>query len=180
MKKKTFGVSLGSFYFVTPAEILAQNVQNLRKFHGLSMEEVAELAGVSGKTYGNIENGRANPTLNTIQGLAEAFQVEIFELLIQNQQFNGNQYVYEVFRENCFDRWIGHYTSYGLLLKEQSTLEEMILDEIHDITTDKRILTAFCYKLNKYQLYPVHFGDAVEDFLAAISTPEDFIDEEDI
>jgi transcriptional regulator with XRE-family HTH domain len=60
---------------------LAQNLTALRHEHGWSQEEVAQKAGISRVGYANLESGRTEPKSETLYALAEAFEVQIEELL---------------------------------------------------------------------------------------------------
>jgi transcriptional regulator with XRE-family HTH domain len=53
----------------------------LRIARHLSLSELARATGVSKATLSGIENGRANPTIETLAGLAGALRVSLVELL---------------------------------------------------------------------------------------------------
>jgi len=53
----------------------------LRQSRGLTQEVLAERAGVSSVTIGQIERGAADPRLGTVEALAEALEVSPPELL---------------------------------------------------------------------------------------------------
>jgi DNA-binding XRE family transcriptional regulator len=63
------------------ATTLATSVRRLRESHGLSLQQLAERAGVAKTTLFKIERGRGNPTLETMLALAECFSVSLGELL---------------------------------------------------------------------------------------------------
>ena len=56
-------------------------VQALRKGLKLTQFQLAEMADLSLKHLGEIERGRGNPTLETLQALAGAFHISLSELL---------------------------------------------------------------------------------------------------
>jgi transcriptional regulator with XRE-family HTH domain len=60
---------------------LAANLRQRREAGGLSLSELAELAGVAKGTVAAIEGGRSNPTLETVYALAAAFGCSMAELL---------------------------------------------------------------------------------------------------
>lgn len=63
---------------------LAQNVKRLRKQLKLSQEELAKKAGITYSTLIKIESGmNRNPTLQTLQNLAEALGIRIDDLVRQ-------------------------------------------------------------------------------------------------
>jgi len=55
-------------------------VRTLRLIQGWSQERLGEIAGVSYKFLGEVERGVANPTIDTLQALASAFQVDVTDL----------------------------------------------------------------------------------------------------
>src|SRR5690242_10044847 len=61
--------------------VLAANLRRLRIARHLSLSELARATGASKATLSSIENGRANPTVDTLAGLAGALRVSIGELL---------------------------------------------------------------------------------------------------
>jgi len=60
---------------------LATNLRRLRIARHLSLSELARATAVSKATLSGIENGRANPTIETLAGLAAALRVSLGELL---------------------------------------------------------------------------------------------------
>ena len=61
--------------------VLAANVRRLRIARHLSLSELARDTGMSKATVSGIENGRANPTVETLAGLARALRISFAELL---------------------------------------------------------------------------------------------------
>src|SRR5436853_1052556 len=61
--------------------VLAANLRRLRIARHLSLSELARATGISKATLSGIENGRANPTVETLAGLAAALRVSLVELL---------------------------------------------------------------------------------------------------
>jgi transcriptional regulator with XRE-family HTH domain len=66
---------------ISRASALATNMRRLRESHGLSLQQLADRAGVAKTTLFKIESGRSNPTLETLLTLGEFFSVPIAELL---------------------------------------------------------------------------------------------------
>lgn len=54
----------------------------LRKAKKITQEQIASLAKMDWKYYGLIERGEMNSTLETIEKLATAFNVEVYQLFI--------------------------------------------------------------------------------------------------
>jgi XRE family transcriptional regulator, regulator of sulfur utilization len=62
-------------------ETLAANLRRLRIARHLSLSELARATQMSKATLSSIENGRANPTVETLAALAEALRIPLRELL---------------------------------------------------------------------------------------------------
>jgi y4mF family transcriptional regulator len=52
-------------------------VQERRQKLGLKQEDLSEMIRISTKTIQNIENGKANPSLNTLQKLSSVLGLEL-------------------------------------------------------------------------------------------------------
>ena len=61
--------------------IIGNNLQQLRKEQGLSLDQLALKTGVSKAVLSQLENGKANPTINTIWKIATALHVTYSALL---------------------------------------------------------------------------------------------------
>ena len=62
-------------------KILATNVRNYRRKHGISQEELAEACELHRTYIGSIERCERNVTLSTLEVLAAALHVTVPELL---------------------------------------------------------------------------------------------------
>lgn len=60
---------------------LGANVRHLRTERGLTIKDLADKAGLSSRFLGEVERGRANPSLHSLQELAGALEVHLFCLL---------------------------------------------------------------------------------------------------
>lgn len=61
---------------------ISTNVKQLRDSKGYSLEKVARLADLSLNTVVKIENGiNKNPTIETLTKLADAFEVNVNDLI---------------------------------------------------------------------------------------------------
>ncbi len=60
---------------------LSERVRELRRAAGMSAKDLATKAGISAKALSEIENGHtANPSIQTLQGLADALGVPLTAL----------------------------------------------------------------------------------------------------
>ena len=61
---------------------IAKNIKKLRQEKGISQDRLSKLADLSLNTIVNVEVGNnPNPTIETIEKIAKAFEVSINELL---------------------------------------------------------------------------------------------------
>lgn len=69
---------------------LLTNLKQLRQTHELTQEEFAERSGFSYKYYQAVEAGRKKELrLSTVERLAEAYQLEVCELLSAKLEVTG-------------------------------------------------------------------------------------------
>lgn len=62
-------------------QLLADNLRHLRVAKGWSQVQLAEKADMSRRFVEDVETLKANATLDSLDGLAAAFDVDVFELL---------------------------------------------------------------------------------------------------
>ncbi len=63
------------------AKALGAKIKQIRKEKDLSQMEVAERANLNLTYYNQVENGKRNPSLKTIEKIARAFKVKVDDLL---------------------------------------------------------------------------------------------------
>ena len=69
-------------------ELIDKRIQELRKTHRLSQEQVAEKADISPNYLSRIECGKENPTLDMLIKLADALEVEMWEMFDFGHEVN--------------------------------------------------------------------------------------------
>lgn len=57
------------------------NLNKIRRATGISQEELAKIVGVDKSYISNLEHGRNNPTLATLEKLANALRIPIADLV---------------------------------------------------------------------------------------------------
>lgn len=60
--------------------LLGARIKELRKKMGLSQDELSEKIGIDGKYLSRIEVGKRSPSLETLEGIADALQVSMKDL----------------------------------------------------------------------------------------------------
>jgi XRE family transcriptional regulator, regulator of sulfur utilization len=63
-----------------PQVALGEAIRELRRKRGASLKTLAPKAGISLNMLSVIERGEANPTWNTVHGIAAALEVSVSEL----------------------------------------------------------------------------------------------------
>ena len=79
----TFNVTIPcvcTIYF-TIKGVISIRLAEVRKAHGLSQDQLAQLSGVGRVTIARIETGRISPNLQTLEKLAAALGVCVCELI---------------------------------------------------------------------------------------------------
>ena len=61
---------------------VAHNIKDIRHYYGLSQETLAECAGVSRAHMGRLENGANAATLNTVELISCALDIDPFVLFL--------------------------------------------------------------------------------------------------
>jgi len=77
---------------------------------------------------------------------------------------SSEKYRYNVFEESFTLPELGPYRTYGIKLTSSSGK----IKYISDISTDKSNVDDIAANFNKYQLSPIHFGEAVDDAIALL------------
>ena len=61
----------------TTKELLGRRIKELRKSRGISQDQLAERVDIDPKHLSRIEVGRGYPSLDTLEGIAHALDVEV-------------------------------------------------------------------------------------------------------
>lgn len=69
-------ISFSKFGEVNAREIVRCAISDLAKLHGLSLSRIREQSGVGWNSVVDMANGRANPTLETIDKIAKVFNMD--------------------------------------------------------------------------------------------------------
>ena len=65
---------------------MENRLEELRKQHGITQEELADILSVSRQTIGSLENGRYNPSILLAFKLANYFHVTIEEIFMKPEE----------------------------------------------------------------------------------------------
>lgn len=72
-------------------QLLGRRIRDLRKSRGLTIEQLAESAHVGEKYLGDIERGKENPTVATLDKLAEALSLKTHHILNFDHELVGEK-----------------------------------------------------------------------------------------
>ena len=70
-------------------QILADNIREYRREHGLSQEDFADLCGLHRTYVGSVERGERNVTLSTLEVFANVLEISVPELLVKRKPKHG-------------------------------------------------------------------------------------------
>lgn len=65
----------------TARERIARNLQSLRLEKGLTQDQVAATSGISQTFFSQVETGKRNVSVDTLQSIADVLGVDIVDLL---------------------------------------------------------------------------------------------------
>lgn len=94
-------------------ETFGQRLKRLREEAGYTREETAKLSGMSRQLYYSYESGRRKPSLNKLQGLARALNIDYNELI--DDEYINNRQVAEIIEQII--------SELEALLKQQTELQ---------------------------------------------------------
>jgi len=63
-----------------PEQLLGKRIRELRRTHQMTIEQLAERAGINDKYLGSIERGEQNPSFKVLTEVARALEVELSDL----------------------------------------------------------------------------------------------------
>jgi transcriptional regulator with XRE-family HTH domain len=67
-------------------KVFASRLRKIRQVKGLSQEELADRAGLHRTYVGSVERGERNISIDNIECLAKALEIDIIELLISEPE----------------------------------------------------------------------------------------------
>lgn len=79
-------MNMESQLYIKESSKLKNRLEEIRKQHGKSQEELAEALEVSRQTISSLENGRYNPSIILAFKLARLFQMSIEEIFIYEEE----------------------------------------------------------------------------------------------
>jgi putative transcriptional regulator len=75
-------------YIIIGGDVLKNRLEEIRKQHGITQEELADKLEVSRQTIGSLENGRYNPSILLAFKIARFFNLNIEEVFIYEEVEN--------------------------------------------------------------------------------------------
>jgi len=102
-----------------------EKIRSIRETKGLTQEQVAEKAGISASVYGDIERGENDPKLSKLEKIAEAFEIELSELVDLSDKGNLNVSFSHQRNTNTTHQNHVYVGSCAAELKEQKLINEL-------------------------------------------------------
>ena len=65
---------------------MKNKLEEIRKQHGITQEELAEKLEVSRQTIGSLENGRYNPSILLAFKISKLFKISVEEIFIYEEE----------------------------------------------------------------------------------------------
>ena len=73
----------------TIQEVLSENIKRIRKSKGYSQQKVGEISGMLASTFSRIEGMKVSPTIDTIEKIAIALEINVSDLLKDSSVVNN-------------------------------------------------------------------------------------------
>lgn len=72
--------------------IVAERIKNIRMSKSLSQKEVALSIGINQAQYSRIESGKVEPTLSSLEKIADALSVSVSDFLSKDKSYDIKSY----------------------------------------------------------------------------------------
>lgn len=120
-------------------------IRELRNLKGVSQARLAVTAGMDPATLNRIEQGKANPTLKTLEKLADALEVKLVELLEEKPKKAQAPLPFSEPEEDAAERryLIPLLDSYTLIFTEMSKGHKAFLANLSEDLPPRRSLMAY-------------------------------------
>ena len=79
--------------------LFAQKLKEIRKKHGLTQEQLAELIGREPGFIGSLEIGQKAPSFKTLEKIHQNLNISYYEMFDFEQTHNKNSFIAELIRE---------------------------------------------------------------------------------
>ncbi len=120
---------------------IGNKLRQLRMNRGYSQEYIAEILGVSQKTYSNMENDKTNISIEVLKKIAEEYKVDMIELLsdgkvvVQHNNFSDTSSLQGIIYNHTSDELINQ-----LKLRIEDLKKSLVEKEKYIITLEKLLL----------------------------------------
>ncbi|WP_439131481.1 helix-turn-helix domain-containing protein [Polaribacter sp.] len=118
----------------TIQEILSENLKRIRKNKGYNQQKVGEKAGMLASTYSRIEGMKVTPTIETVDKIAKALEIDIYSLL-NDADVKSNSLHDRILRIES----LSEYNQKIINLMIDTIIEKGNLERNQDIKMNKRL-----------------------------------------
>ena len=115
-------------------EALGEQIRARRTELGLGLRELARATGLSATFIGNLERGRANPTLETLRKVADALGTPLFRLLVGTAERNP------VVRHDQRKRMVVPPGHVSVEIMVPDLMHKMVLFQVHATAADGNLV----------------------------------------
>jgi transcriptional regulator with XRE-family HTH domain len=114
-----------------------ENIRELRKEKGLSLQELSQKSGVSTSMISQIERSNADPTMTTLYKICTALNITIAELIMENEELG-----IVVKRDNRKTMFLPNSkVKYQMLTSNPKNDLEMLLIELEPEQEDRQVIS---------------------------------------
>jgi len=118
----------------TIQEVLSENLKRIRKNKGYSQQKVGEISGMLASTFSRIEGMKVSPTLDTLDKIAIALEVNVSDLL-KDTAILKNTLDHRISRINS----LSDYNQKVVNLMIDTLIEKDNLEKNQEIKMNKRL-----------------------------------------
>lgn len=118
----------------TIQEVLSENLKRIRKNKGYSQQKVGEISGMLASTFSRIEGMKVSPTIDTLEKIANALEVNVSELL-KDTAIIKNTLDHRISRINS----LSDYNQKVVNLMIDTVIEKDNLEKNQEIKMNKRL-----------------------------------------
>lgn len=101
--------------------MVGENIRTIRKSKKMSINKLSELSGVSLGFLSDIENGKTNPSIDTLEKISDALKVEIKEFFES-----------EPISKEKLEQWKEEYNKNDKLTEQAKYIESIKLDSAEE------------------------------------------------
>lgn len=132
---------------------------------GFSQERAAELCNVCEKTYGKLERGQGNVSLNVLEKVTGGLGLGLVYFIQGVRPEGHGAWEYFAVLEPCQVPDSSIKYTYGIMACENTPMGRYAIAIVHDVSTNADFVANLVEYFNSYLLSPIHLVDIIYDIL---------------